>query len=109
VFTSTLLASAAPPQDVDTLALPDTVLSRPTVRIGVAPPGVPAEAVNYTGTATPNVGAFTATFAGPSDGSAAVLWAQPCVGATCGPAISWPLAAIPPVQLVSIVSRKDHG
>jgi Tol biopolymer transport system component len=109
IVTSTLLASAAPPQDVDTLSLPDTVLSGPTVRIGVAPPGVPPEAVSYTGNATPNAGAFTATFAGPPDGSAAVLWAQPCVGATCGSAMSWPLTAIPPVKLVRVVSRKDHG
>jgi hypothetical protein len=68
VVTSTLLASAAPPQDIDTLTLPDAVLSGPIVRIGIAAPNVPAEAVNYTGAATPDVGGFTATFNNPADG-----------------------------------------
>jgi len=109
VVTSTLLASAAPPQDIDTLTLPDAVLSGPIVRIGIAAPNVPAEAVNYTGAVTPDVGGFTALFNNPADGSAAVLWAQPCIGATCGPAVSWPLAAVLSPQLISVVSSKIHG
>jgi len=109
VVTSTLLAPAAPPQDVDSITLPDGVLAGPIVRIGVAAPGVPAEAVSYTSAVTPVAGSFSAAFTGPSDGSAAVLWAQPCVGDTCGPAMQWPLNAVLPAQLNSVVSRKLHG
>jgi hypothetical protein len=106
---STLLAPAAPAQDVDSLALPDTSLAGPTVRIGVAAPATDANTVQYATSVTPTNGAFTANFVAPSDGRAAVLWAKACVGDTCGDGMSYPLIATIPLVSINSISRGGNG
>ena len=96
-------------QDLDSLALPGAVLPAPAVRIGIAAPEVAEASVNYTATATPSAGNFTANVTG--SGNEANVWLQACIGDTCGPARSHPIGGclVQPVELVSVASRKDHG
>jgi hypothetical protein len=85
---------------LDQMDLPDATVPERSVSFGVAPIGVPESQVDFNSLAMLNAGNFTGNVELPPN---YLLWTRACLGATCSPAISWPL------QLTSVVSRKIHG
>jgi Tol biopolymer transport system component len=86
---STLLGSVTgTSQDLDTATLPDGTLAAPKVQLAVVPTGVPPTSADYARAAAPTAGAFTASLTAPADAGDVDVWLRPCLGSTCGPAVS---------------------
>ena len=112
-YTAFGTAAAGPGLMLDDVALPPTSIPVHSVSLGVAPVGTPEANVGFNTPATLANGNFSGTLPPLAAGTYDV-WARACLGGTCGKATSVPLTvtqacAAPPVQLVSVVSRKVHG
>ena len=102
-FTAFGEATPGASEPLDQIDLSNTTVPVPRVSFGIAAAGTSEADIAFDTPATLTAGTFSGTLPALAPGEG--VWVRACLGAVCGPAVSWPSTA----PLVNVVSSKVHG